>query len=273
MTVTISAFYKFVAIADPAQLQTVAIEVCRQHAIKGTILLAHEGINATVSGPAEGVASLLIWLRSDVRFRDLESKDSAAPQHPFKRMKVKVKPEIVSFGHPEVRPALGVGTYVRAEDWNALIQEPGVVIVDTRNTYEYGIGTFPGAIDPGTQTFREFAAFADTELAARRNQKVAMFCTGGIRCEKATAYLQANGFNQVYHLQGGILKYLEVVPQADSLWQGECYVFDKRVALEHGVIPAGYRHCNSCGVPVRLTVSDSPDPLCVICSTRYEAQQ
>lgn len=255
MTITIAAFYKFVAIEHPAQLKIeVAALGCRL-GIRGTVLVASEGINATISGSPEAIADFLTWLRSDHRFSDLTAKESNALAHPFRRLKVKVKPEIVTFGHPEVNPAAGAGNYVRPEDWNALIRDPDVVLVDTRNTYEFGIGTFPGAIDPKTQTFREFAAFADAELDTVRNKKVAMFCTGGIRCEKATAYLRARGFGEVYHLQGGVLKYLEVVPKEESLWLGECFIFDDRVALEHGGKPAGYQHCKVCGMPVRTNGS------------------
>jgi UPF0176 protein len=266
MTVTVSAFYKFVAIADPAALRDEITEMCRQLAVMGTVLVANEGINATVSGADENIIQLLGWLRSGERFHDLQSKESLAPAHPFKRLKVKVKPEIVTFGHPGIDPALNAGTYVCPEDWNALIQEPDVIVVDTRNTYEVDIGTFPGAIDPKTQTFSDFAAFADAELSSLRNQKIAMFCTGGIRCEKATAYLRAQGFKDVYHLQGGILKYLEAVPEAESLWQGECFIFDERVALEHGVKPAGYGHCSRCGWPVRGDGSAGQPQECVKCS-------
>jgi UPF0176 protein len=251
MTITVSAFYKFVTIADPDTLRDAIAKSCCQLGIMGTVLLAQEGLNATVSGADENIVRLLQWFRSDERFHDLQSKESLAPSHPFRRMKVRVKPEIVKFGQSGIDPAVDAGTYVRPEDWNALVREPGVILVDTRNAYEVDIGTFPGAIDPKTKSFSEFAAFADVELSGRRTQKIAMFCTGGIRCEKATAYLRSQGFEDVYHLQGGILKYLETVPQSESLWQGECFIFDERVALEHGVKPAGYAHCSQCGLPVR----------------------
>jgi UPF0176 protein len=265
MTVTVSAFYKFITIADPLTLRDEVDTLCRRLGIFGTVLIASEGINATVSGGSEHIAELHALLRSSERFADLQTKESQASAHPFRRLKVKVKPEIVTFGHPEISPATTAGIYVAPEDWNALIQDPSVIVVDTRNTYEVDIGTFPGAIDPKTQTFSQFAAFADAELKSRRNQKIAMFCTGGIRCEKATAYLRAQGFEDVYHLQGGILKYLEVVPVGESLWQGECFIFDDRVALAHGVKPAGYCKCQECGWPVRAGGTDSSGPLCAIC--------
>jgi UPF0176 protein len=258
MTIVVSTFYKFAVVSDPVALEADVAALCCRHGIKGTFLVAPEGINASVSGAPESVAELMTWLRLDIRFQDLESKDSFATDHPFRRLKVKVKPEIVTFGHPEIDP-VAAGTHVRAEDWNALIQQPDVVVIDTRNAYEVGIGTFPGAIDPATQTFQEFAAFADRELDARRHQKIAMFCTGGIRCEKATAYLRARGFGEVYHLQGGILKYLDTVPATESLWQGACFIFDERVALEHGVRAGGHRLCGRCGAPVKV------DEQCQVC--------
>ncbi|MEQ1671695.1 MAG: rhodanese-related sulfurtransferase [Hyphomicrobium sp.] len=255
MRITISAFYKFVAIDDPETLKAEVAAIGCQHGIKGTILVAHEGINSTVSGTADGIAALLGWLRADSRFSDLISKESYADAHPFGRFKVKVKPEIVTFGHPEVNPAKGAGTYVPPQQWNALIEQPDVLVVDTRNSYEFDIGTFRGAVDPKTQTFRQFAKFVDETLDPSRHRRVAMFCTGGIRCEKSTAYLRAQGFDEVYHLEGGILKYLEVVPEAESLWQGECFIFDERVALEHGVKPGSYQKCPRCGYPVRRSAA------------------
>ena len=251
MSVTVSTFYKFVTIEDTAALRSAVAAFGCARGIKGTVLIAREGINATLSGTESSIAQMLAWLRTDSRFAGLESKDSSSPTQPFRRFKVKVKSEIVTFGHPEVNPAVDAGTYVTPQDWNALIQQPGVVVVDTRNAYEVGIGTFPGALDPGTRTFSEFPEFAEGTLGSLRDRKIAMFCTGGIRCEKATAYLRANGFDEVYHLQGGILKYLEVVPQKDSLWQGECFIFDERVALDHDIKPGQHRSCSRCGLPYR----------------------
>ena len=269
MSITVSAFYKFVAIDDPETLKTSLAAVGCRLAIKGTILVAGEGINGTVSGSADGISDLLTWLRSDQRFSNLASKHSFAPEHPFRRFKVKVKPEIVTFGHPEVNPGRDAGTYVSPQDWNALIQQPDVVVVDTRNTYEYEIGTFRGAIDPKTQTFRQFSKFVDDELDPARHRRVAMFCTGGIRCEKSTAYLRAQGFDQVYHLEGGILKYLEVVPAAESLWEGECFIFDDRVAVEHSLKPGHTQLCRICGFPVSASGTATGErPECTACFKR-----
>jgi UPF0176 protein len=269
MQITVSAFYKFVTVEDPEALRDrVAPEACRL-GIKGTILIAREGINATICGDDAGVRSLLAFLRADPRFDNLVSKESYCDAPTFRRLKVKVKPEIVTFGHPDIDPIQNAGTYVAAEQWNALIAQPDVLVIDTRNTYEYAIGTFNGAIDPHTKTFREFADFVDLNLDPARDKKVAMFCTGGIRCEKATAYLRARGFDDVYHLEGGILKYLEVIPESESLWTGECFIFDDRVALEHGVTPGQTRLCRKCGFPHRDDMSAQPGTsadLCQNCS-------
>ncbi|MGQ0674426.1 MAG: oxygen-dependent tRNA uridine(34) hydroxylase TrhO [Hyphomicrobium sp.] len=248
--ITVSTFYKFVAIADREGLKSELDAVCCAHGVKGTILIAHEGINGTIAGTDEAVRTILAWLRTDLRFADLESKVSYAAAAPFKRLKIKIKPEIVSFGVSVADPSEQVGTYVRPKDWNALIQEPGVVVIDARNAYEVAIGTFAGAVDPGTRAFSEFPEFVKASLDPARTPKVAMFCTGGIRCEKASAYLLNLGFPEVYHLEGGILKYLETVPPEDSLWHGECFVFDGRVSLEHGVRPGTHVLCPVCGAPV-----------------------
>ncbi|MBR2536703.1 MAG: rhodanese-related sulfurtransferase [Hyphomicrobium sp.] len=269
MTITISAFYKFVAIDDPAGLkERLAARGCAL-GLRGTILIAHEGINATISGTSDAMTEFLAALRSDARFQNLVSKESLNPEHPFRRFKVKVRPEIVTFGQPDLDPAANAGTYVKPEDWNALIQDPSVVVVDTRNFYEFGIGTFEGAIDPQTATFRDFPNFVSKALDPARDRKLAMFCTGGIRCEKATAYLRSQGFEDVYHLEGGILKYLEVVPREQSLWRGECFIFDKRIALEHGVTPGDYSQCPRCGYPVRRsTEAVEANDVCSSCATR-----
>ena len=267
MTITVSAFYKFVSIDDPAALQGVLAAGGCALGLKGTILLASEGINATISGEAASIAKFLEDLRADARFHDLVSKESVNAKHPFKRYKVKVKPEIVTFGQPDLNPAANAGAYVRPEDWNALIQDPDVIVVDTRNFYEFGIGTFEGAIDPKTQTFRDFPNFVREALDPARDTKIAMFCTGGIRCEKATAYMRSQGFKDVYHLEGGILKYLEVVPEDQSLWRGECFIFDERIALEHGVTPGDYGQCPRCGYPVRRDAEAVKDgDLCAVCT-------
>jgi UPF0176 protein len=273
MSITVSTFYKFVPIADPLAFKTEVAAFGCQQGLKGTILVAREGINATVSGTHEAITALLHWLRSDARFSDLVSNESFAAQHPFRRYKVKVKPEIVTFGHPDVDPVTNAGTYVPPEHWNALIQDPGVIVIDTRNSYEFDVGTFRGAIDPKTKTFREFSNFVGENLDPAKHHKVAMFCTGGIRCEKATAYMRAQGFRDVYHLEGGILKYLEVIPKQDSLWQGECFIFDERVALEHGVTPGGYVLCTGCGYPIHRTGSaDDSVNDCPKCALRAPSE-
>ncbi len=248
--ITVSAFYKFVAVDDCGQLRTELRDLLKANAIMGTVLVAREGINATISGEATSIARVLAHLRSGPRFHDLVSKESCTDAHPFQRLKVKIKREIITLGHSEADPTKQLGTYVAPQDWNALIQDPDVIVIDTRNIYEVKTGTFEGAIDPGTQSFRQFPVFVAANLDPKKHRKVAMFCTGGIRCEKASSYLLAHGFPEVYHLEGGILKYLETVPPEMSLWRGECFVFDERVALEHGVTPGSFEMCKNCGHPV-----------------------
>jgi UPF0176 protein len=269
MTLFCSAFYKFVGIADPAGLRPSLLAACLDRGIKGSILLAHEGINGTISGAAESLSGFFLWLRQDPRFADLEIKQSPAGAHPFGRMKVRLKREIVTFGVPEANPAGAVGTYVAPEDWNRLIESPDVIVIDTRNDYEVKTGTFKGAIDPGTRSFGQFPAFVRDHLDPARHKRVAAFCTGGIRCEKATSYLLQQGFKEVYHLKGGILSYLETIPEEESLWEGECFVFDERVALRHGVGPGSHGLCRSCGAPVALARSGGPEGAisCEACST------
>ena len=228
MTIVVSAFYKFVRVDDAAALRERLLEALRAGDMKGTILLAPEGINGTISGASEAMGAMLALLRADPRFVDLVTKDATTHAHPFKRLKVKIKREILSFDHPEADPNVQAGTCVAPADWNALISDPEVLVVDTRNAYETAIGTFAGAVDPKTRSFGEFPAFVAAELDPQRHRKIAMFCTGGIRCEKASAYLRAHGFDEVYHLQGGILNYLSQVPADESLWQGDCFVFDER---------------------------------------------
>ena len=271
--ITVSAFYKFVAIDDCDALRDELIAIAAQHEIKGTILVAEEGINATVSGADAGVAALLSYLRNDPRFATLVSKESYASEHPFKRLKVKIKPEIVTIGAPEANPAHHVGTYVAPADWNALITDPEVIVIDTRNAYEVDIGTFQGAIDPRTSSFGEFPAYVKQNLDPARHMKVAMFCTGGIRCEKASAYLLSLGFPEVYHLEGGILKYLETVPEAESLWKGECFVFDERVALEHGVKVGSHTLCPECGYPVPKAATENETEACPACAPQSSPGQ
>ena len=232
MTVAVSAFYKFVALGDVAGLRAHLRAEMSARGMKGTILVAPEGINGTISGVPAQLQSFLSVLRADPRFADLVTKDAIAADHPFQRLKVKMKREIISFRRPEADPGVCVGTYVAPQDWNALIRDPGVLVLDTRNAYEVAAGTFKGAVDPGTRSFGELPAFVGGHLDPARHRKVAMFCTGGIRCEKASAYLLAQGFAEVFHLQGGILAYLAQVPREDSLFEGECFVFDARETVE-----------------------------------------
>ncbi len=270
MTWTVTAFYKFVTIDDPAAFRPALREACAKNGIVGTVLLAHEGINGTVAGPAHGIAGFLAFLRADARFADLVSKESYALEQPFKRMKVRLKREIVTLGQPDADPNERVGQYVEPKDWNALIAQEDVVTIDTRNAYEVQIGTFEGALDPATRSFREFPDYVKTNLDPARHKRVAMFCTGGIRCEKATAYMLAQGFEEVYHLKGGILKYLEEVPPEESRWRGECFVFDERVALGHGVELGTHVMCPACGTPVLKSATAPRDAhgaqLCEGCS-------
>lgn len=248
--IVVAALYKFVTLPDCEEFAPRLKERCDSLGIKGTLLLAKEGINGTVAGTREGIDGLLSYLRSDARFAEVSHKESIYEEMPFYRMKVKVKPEIVTMGVADIDPLKIVGTYVKPRDWNALISDPDVVVVDTRNSYEYDIGTFEGAIDPKTESFREFPAYVAQNLDPAKHKKVAMFCTGGIRCEKSTAYMKAQGFEEVYHLQGGILQYLEDVPEAESLWRGECFVFDNRVAVNHSLQKGIYEQCHGCRYPI-----------------------
>ena len=237
MTLGVSAFYKFVRLPHFASLRQPLRELCARHGIRGTILLAPEGINGTLAGEREALAQTMSAIRRHSEFSDLESQESCAEQLPFARLKVRLKKEIVTLGFPGADPTQRAGIYVAPEDWNALISDPDVLVIDTRNSFEIMAGTFEHAIDPGTRSFGEFPAFADQHLANHKQRKIAMFCTGGIRCEKATSYLLGQGFDRVYHLKGGILKYLEVVPPDQSLWHGRCFVFDERVTLGQGLTP------------------------------------
>jgi len=261
MSFAVCAFYKFVEIADCAALQATLTKRCDESGIKGTILLAREGINATISGPRDAMARFLSALRGDPRFADLTVKQAEASAHPFQRLKVKIKREIIAFDPSAEGPLGEVGTYVKPQDWNALISDPGVVVIDTRNAYEYAIGTFKGAVDPKTAAFSDFPAYVKDNLDPARHRKVAMFCTGGIRCEKASAHLIEMGFPEVYHLEGGILNYLEVIRPEDSAWEGECFVFDERVSVVHGNVPGTHALCRECGFPV-----SAADATCSNCS-------
>lgn len=255
----VAALYKFAPLPDFAELREPLSALCRDEGVMGTLLLAQEGINGTIAGSRTGIDAVLAYLRADSRLADLEHKESHASEMPFNRMKVRLKKEIVTLGLPEVDPNRKVGQYVRPEDWNALISDPEVLVIDTRNDYEVGIGSFEGAMDPKTETFRQFPDYVRQNLDPKKHRKVAMFCTGGIRCEKASSFMLEAGFDEVYHLQGGILKYLETVPAAESLWQGECFVFDGRVAVTHGLEEGSYSECRSCRAP--LSPSDRRSPL------------
>jgi UPF0176 protein len=258
MSVVVAAMYRFVSLPDYQTLQAPLLKFCLDKGIKGTLLLAHEGINGTVSGSRADIDALLHHLKSDPRLAQLDHKESLYDEQPFYRMKVKLKKEIVTMGVEGIDPNQVVGTYVKPQDWNELISDPEVVVVDTRNDYEYSIGTFANAINPETKTFREFPDYVSQNLDPQQHKKVAMFCTGGIRCEKSTAYLKEQGFEEVYHLQGGILKYLEEVPQDQSLWSGECFVFDNRVAVDHNLEKGQYDQCHGCRHPITEQDKQSP---------------
>lgn len=258
MTLSVATFYKFVRLPDFADKKPELLAFCQQQAIKGTILLAAEGINGTIAGSPQGVDAVLTFLRSDSRLMDLEVKESVAEFFPFERLKIRLKKEIVTMGMPDVDPNECVGAYVDPQEWNQLISDPEVLVIDTRNRYEVSIGTFKTAIDPQTQSFREFPQYVRDRLDPKQYKKVALFCTGGIRCEKASSLMIKQGFQEVYHLKGGILKYLEEIPPQESLWQGECFVFDERIALQHSLQQGNYEMCNSCGHPISDEDKQSP---------------
>lgn len=251
-SIIVAALYKFVDLPDYQSLQAPLLASCEQHDVKGTLLLASEGINGTIAGPRNGIDAVLNFLRNDPRFKNLEHKESHAKSMPFYRMKVRLKKEIVTMGVDGINPNKMAGTYVKAEDWNKLISDPDVVIIDTRNDYEVEIGTFKNALNPNIKTFRDFPEWIHQQKSLEKKPKVAMFCTGGIRCEKSTAFMRTEGFDEVYHLQGGILKYLEVVPEKESLWEGECFVFDERVAVGHGLKLGEHDLCRSCRYPISV---------------------
>lgn len=258
-----AAFYKFVELPDYAQLQAPLLACCQANDVKGTILLATEGINSTIAGPAAGVLAVLAYLRRDPRLADLQHKEAWSAKAPFYRMKVRLKREIVTLGVPGINPTRMAGTYVKPQDWNALISDPEVVVIDTRNDYEVGIGTFAGALDPAIKSFAKLPEWIAQSPALHptsgKKPKVAMFCTGGIRCEKSTALLRSQGYDEVYHLEGGILKYLETIPPERSLWQGQCFVFDERVSVGHGLKPEQHSLCRACRQP--LDEADLASPL------------
>lgn len=248
--IVVCALYKFVTLKDYQALRHPILSVMLDNEIKGTLLLAQEGINGTVSGTRVAIDTLLAYLTKEPQFKDLSYKESYTDEHPFLRSRVKLKKEIVTMGVNGIDPKRSVGTYIAPKDWNALITDPDVLLVDTRNDYEYQVGSFQNAVNPTTDSFREFPDYVKQNLDPNKHKKVAMFCTGGIRCEKSTAFLKEQGFDEVYHLQGGILKYLEDVPAEQSLWQGECFVFDERVTVNHHLEKGEYDQCNACRMPI-----------------------
>lgn len=255
----VAALYHFARLPDAAARRGPLLALCQENGITGTLLLAPEGVNGTIAGPRAGLDAVLAHLRGWPGFAGLIHKESPAPVAPFGRMKVRIKREIVTMGQPEVDPTAAVGHYVTPADWNALIAAPDVAVIDTRNAYEVAIGSFQGAIDPGTDSFRDFPAWWQANAHRFHNKRIAMFCTGGIRCEKSTNYLLSQGVEQVYHLQGGILKYLEEVPEEGSLWHGACFIFDERVSLTHGLRPGGHTLCRACRRPLTKADRASPD--------------
>ncbi|MDF1609217.1 rhodanese-related sulfurtransferase [Hoeflea sp. YIM 152468] len=256
--VVVAALYHFARLSDHEALQPPLAEMCCDLGLKGTLLLAREGINGTIAGSRTAIDTVLAHLRAIPGLERLEHKESSAARMPFRRMKVRLKTEIVTMGVADIDPLEGVGAYVDPKDWNALISDPDTIVIDTRNDYEVGIGTFAGAINPETQTFREFPGWVEKAGLDDKSKPVAMFCTGGIRCEKATAFMRAKGYENVYHLKGGILKYLENVPEEESLWQGSCFVFDERVAVTHGLRESDEILCRACRNPVTPDAQASP---------------
>jgi UPF0176 protein len=269
----VAALYHFARLEDPAARRGPLLELCLDHGVKGSLLLAGEGVNGTIAGNREGIDAVLAHLRAWPGCAGLEWKESPAAAMPFGRMKVRLKREIVTMGVAGVDPRAAVGHYVRPADWNALISAPDVAVIDTRNDYEVGLGSFAGAVDPGTRSFREFPAWWQENRERFHNKRIAMFCTGGIRCEKSTNYLLSQGVAEVFHLKGGILKYLEEVPQAQSLWQGECYVFDGRVSVGHGLVPGQNSSCGACRRPVtpegRAHAAYEEGVCCPACMNEY----
>jgi len=278
---TVAALYQFTRLTDYAAIREPLEQECRAAGVRGTLLLAPEGVNGTIAGPQAGIDRVLAAIRALPGCAELDVKLSTAATMPFHRMKVRLKREIVTMGQPDIDPLASVGTYVDPQDWNALIADPDTIVIDTRNDYEVAVGTFAGAIDPQTASFRDFPAWFRSErerlLGTGRQPKVAMFCTGGIRCEKSTAFLKQEGVEDVFHLKGGILKYLETVPEEASLWQGECFVFDQRVTVGHGLAEGSYVLCHACRRPV--SPQDTASPLyeagvsCAACHAERSEEQ
>jgi len=257
--IVVCALYKFVTLDDYRELRDPLLAEMTRLEVKGTILLAHEGLNGTIAGTRAGIDGVLAWLNADPRIAGIVYKETFENSNPFYRTKVKLKKEIVTMGVDGIDPKHIVGTYVKPQDWNALISRDDVVLIDTRHDYEYEVGTFKGAVNPNTKTFRELPQFVAENLDPAKHKKVAMFCTGGIRCEKSTAYLKEQGFEEVYHLEGGILKYLEDVPEEDTLWEGECFVFDNRVTVNHQLEKGQYDACHACRRPISDADKQRPE--------------
>ena len=248
--VIVAALYRFVKFPDFESFRDPLLQLMLSHGVRGTLLLASEGINGTIAGPRLGVDAVIDWLMQDERLRHMETKESFAQVNPFYRSKVKLKKEIVTMGVEDIDPNHSVGTYVDPKEWNTLLSDPDIILIDTRNSYEVEIGTFENAINPKTNSFREFPSYVKKNLNPIKHKKVAMFCTGGIRCEKSTAYLKQQGFKEVFHLKGGILKYLEEVAETETKWKGECFVFDNRVTVNHNLEKGSYDQCHACRMPI-----------------------
>lgn len=248
--IIVAALYKFADLPEFEALKAPLLKVCTDYGVKGTLLLAHEGINGTIAGSREGIDAVMAHIWADKRMEGMEYKESQADFNPFIRMKVRLKKEIVTLGVGDVDVVNHTGVHVKPDEWNDLISDPDTIVIDTRNVYETSIGSFENALDPHTTNFREFPDYVQKELKDQKDKKIAMFCTGGIRCEKATAYMKAQGFNEVYQLDGGILNYLETMPQDKSKWHGDCFVFDDRVTVTHDLSPGAYDMCHGCRQPI-----------------------
>ncbi|MGK0498805.1 MAG: UPF0176 protein [Oceanicoccus sp.] len=276
-TIVVCALYKFVTLSRFEELREPLLNKMNELEIRGTLLLATEGINGTVAANRDSVTQLLDWLREQPELVDIDHKESLTEEQPFLRTKVKLKKEIVTMGVEGIDPRAVVGTYIEPSEWNALISDPEVVLVDTRNDYEVQVGTFQNAINPKTTSFREFPAYVKDHFDPGKQKKIAMFCTGGIRCEKSTAYMKEQGFDEVYHLKGGILKYLEQVPEQESLWQGECFVFDDRVTVNHQLQKGNYDQCHACRLPIteqdKLSDHYSKGVSCPYCHDKTTPEQ
>ncbi len=275
--ITVSAFYRFHPLVNLAGIREQLLPALKAAGAKGSVLLAEEGVNGTIAAPADQIETAMQAIVDLCGLPELDRKYSPAPALPFMRLKVRLKKEIVTIGDVKANPNELVGQYVEAKDWNALISDPDVIVVDTRNDYEYRVGTFRNAIDPGTESFSQFPGWVDKHLHNMKGKKIATFCTGGIRCEKATSYMRHEGFEKVYHLKGGILKYLEVVPAEQSLWDGACYVFDERVAVGHGLEIADFSTCHGCLEPVSAADRQSTEyeegVCCPQCAGKLTAEQ